>query len=74
MADEASFLDFPVEIRKRAASYLGMTSRNGVPEVSNVGTEGSETSERSESSENSESTETTERYEGSVDLLFRGPR
>jgi hypothetical protein len=66
----ASFGDFPVEIQKRAASYLQLTSRSRLPEVSNVGTKGSETSELTESSEN---TESKERQERSLDL-FRGPR
>ena len=81
MSEDAAFTDFPLEIRKRVTSYLGVTS-SGIPEVSqhgsegsefSEGTEGSETSERSETTETSETTErkeSVERYAGP----FSGPR
>jgi len=68
MADEASFADFPDEIRTRAAEYLNLTSGNGIIESSRVGSEGTETSEnteRSEGKEGTEGSESTERSETS---------
>ncbi|WP_086843608.1 hypothetical protein [Amycolatopsis kentuckyensis] len=63
MIDDVSFTDFPLEIRKRVASYLGVATGSGMPEVSRYGTEGSESSENSEGKEGTEGSETSERSE-----------
>ncbi|ADJ43868.1 hypothetical protein AMES_2045 [Amycolatopsis mediterranei S699] len=65
MDERAAFTDFPIEIRRRAASYLGVTSRAEIPEVSRIGSEGTESSENTESSEGKEGTEGSESTERS---------
>lgn len=65
MGEDGSFTDFPLEIRRRVASYVAMTRPTGIPEVSQHGSEGSEYSEGTEGSETSERSETTETSENS---------
>ncbi|WP_242545742.1 hypothetical protein [Amycolatopsis sp. MtRt-6] len=65
MSENDAFAEFPPEIRRRVASYLTVTSRAGIPEVSQYGSEGSESTESSESSERSEGKEGTESSETS---------
>jgi hypothetical protein len=65
MDEHAAFTDFPLEIRRRAASYLGVIARTGIPESSRIGSEGTESSETSESSEGKEGTEGSESTERS---------
>jgi hypothetical protein len=65
MTEKASFADFPVEIRKRAANYLSLTSQSGIPEASRIGSEGTENSENTERSEGKEGTEGSETSERS---------
>jgi hypothetical protein len=65
MTEKASLMDFPVEIRRRAANYLSLASQSGIPEASRIGSEGSESTESSESTERSEGKEGTEGSETS---------
>ncbi|MET8994402.1 hypothetical protein [Amycolatopsis sp. Hca4] len=65
MGETVAFTDFPLEIRRRAAGYLGVASGSGIPEVSRIGSEGTESSENTERSEGKEGTEGSETSERS---------